>query len=93
MTTKPLSNLKTKVTDQAFLTHCHKNTQKIFQIDNFFTLGRSDTNTYTLDDPYLSKRHCRIEKRIDGYFLKDLRSSNGTLLNNVNILRRHITLS
>jgi len=45
------------------------------------TLGRSPRNTLPIEDTAASRRHCRIERRSEGWTLLDLGSSNGTLLN------------
>jgi type VI secretion system FHA domain protein len=48
-----------------------------------FSIGRGMENDWVLPDPArnLSKLHCRITARDDGWLITD-RSSNGTLLNN-----------
>ena len=46
------------------------------------TIGRGDGNDWILDDPSraMSRHHCRIEKREDGFWLID-DSSNGSVVN------------
>lgn len=36
---------------------------------------------YVLDSPVISRMHVRIDRREDGFYLTDLRSTNGTFLN------------
>jgi len=54
-------------------------------IDEFLSMGRGPQNAIVLDDPFVSQRHFRIEKRTKGYVLKDLGSRNGTFVNGVRI--------
>lgn len=50
------------------------------------TIGRSPENDLVLDFPFMSKKHLKIELSEDGFFyVFDLNSTNGTLLNNVRI--------
>jgi hypothetical protein len=46
------------------------------------TLGRLPDNSICLTDGRLSRHHARIEFRDGGYWLSDLGSQNGTLVNN-----------
>jgi serine phosphatase RsbU (regulator of sigma subunit)/pSer/pThr/pTyr-binding forkhead associated (FHA) protein len=45
------------------------------------TIGRSRDSDIFLPDQWLSRNHAAIEQRSDGYFVNDLKSKNGTLLN------------
>lgn len=45
------------------------------------SLGRAADNTVTLEDQSVARYHAIIEKRGDGYWLSDLGSVNGTLVN------------
>lgn len=45
------------------------------------TLGRSPQCEVPLDDPMISGKHCTIESDQGGWRLRDLGSSNGTMLN------------
>lgn len=52
--------------------------------DFLTTVGRSPENDLVLDFPFMSKKHLKIELSEDGHFyVTDLNSTNGTLLNNV----------
>ncbi|MBW1882972.1 MAG: FHA domain-containing protein [Deltaproteobacteria bacterium] len=44
-------------------------------------LGREETADLVIDDASASRRHAVIEKRANGYYLRDLGSANGTYLN------------
>ncbi|MGM0397170.1 MAG: FHA domain-containing protein [Bacillota bacterium] len=52
-----------------------------YPVENALTLGRQKDNTIEIKDPYISKKHFRITKDEDQFFLEDLGSSNGTYLN------------
>jgi sigma-B regulation protein RsbU (phosphoserine phosphatase) len=45
------------------------------------TIGRSRESDIFLPDQWLSRHHAAIEERSDGYWVSDLKSKNGTLLN------------
>ena len=48
---------------------------------NRVTIGRSRESDIFLPDQWLSRHHAAIEERADGYWVSDLKSKNGTLLN------------
>ncbi|MGC4092611.1 MAG: FHA domain-containing protein [Polyangiaceae bacterium] len=45
------------------------------------SLGRHPSNSIQLLDKIVSKEHCRIERRANGFVLRDLGSLNGTYIN------------
>ncbi len=45
------------------------------------TVGRSRESDIHLPDQWLSRRHAEIQRRPEGFFVVDLKSKNGTLLN------------
>ncbi len=49
------------------------------------TLGRSSRNDLTLNDPVLSRQHCRFDFEENTLQVADLESANGTLVNNQEI--------
>ena len=54
-----------------------------------FVIGREETNDLTLAlDPTVSKRHARITREGDHYWLEDLDSSNGTYIGDERIRGR-----
>lgn len=60
------------------------------EIEEFMSLGRDVSCSYSLSDPTVSLRHARIEKKEYGYLLRDLRSSNGTFLNGSKVLEAYL---
>ncbi len=46
------------------------------------TIGRRETNTVVLKDNVASSYHCEIVRDLNGYTVRDLGSTNGTLVNN-----------
>lgn len=58
----------------------------VFGLQEFTLIGRESNAQIQLDDPLVANRHARIERKIDGYYLRDLRSKTGTLLNNTQII-------
>ncbi|MDO5047434.1 MAG: FHA domain-containing protein [Anaerococcus sp.] len=63
-----------------------------FPIQEFYflasdnTIGRDDRNSISIKDKFLSKFHARIVEDDGIYFLEDLKSANGTFLNNERIV-------
>lgn len=49
-------------------------------------IGRVDSSHIELDDPAVSRVHARIERRTDGFYVVDLDSTSGTLVNAVRVL-------
>ncbi len=54
------------------------------------SIGRSDQNSLSLDDPAISGKHCLVKKDGRKYFIKDLNSTNGTRLNGRNIVESRL---
>src|SRR5688572_8726267 len=54
---------------------------QIFPILTRTTLGRAPTNTIQLNEPFVSNDHARLEWHDGQWWLEDLKSSNGTKLN------------
>ena len=55
-----------------------------------WTVGRSESNEVTIDDPNVSRRHARISRADKGFVVEDLGSTNGTLLGGAPIDRERI---
>ena len=54
------------------------------------TVGRSDDNTIALDDLAVSGYHARVDRKGVDYILTDLQSTNGTFLNNTNVVSHRL---
>ncbi|MBE8221860.1 MAG: sigma 54-interacting transcriptional regulator [Bdellovibrionales bacterium] len=61
------------------------NKDQIVEVGEFLTIGRDTVNQVVFDDPFLSSRHARIEKKDSGYVIKDLQSHNGIYVNGVKV--------
>lgn len=55
------------------------------------TLGRSSSNGIVVDDPNASRNHCQLSRREGEWWLTDLGSTNGTLVNEAMIKERRLT--
>lgn len=55
--------------------------QQAVELRDQNSLGRHPSNSIQLLDKIVSKEHCRIERRANGYVLRDLGSLNGTYIN------------
>lgn len=64
--------------------------QKIDIDKDEITIGRSDQNDISFDDPAASGKHCVIMRSGNRYTIKDLRSTNGTRLNGRNIVEARL---
>ena len=51
------------------------------------TIGRKKSNNIHIDNLQVSNKHARIIKHGDNYFIEDLKSTNGTFLNNEKIAK------
>lgn len=52
-----------------------------------FTVGRKPDNDIMLDNQAVSGHHCKIYQAGDTYFVEDLNSTNGTLVNGKKVLK------
>ncbi len=50
-----------------------------------FSIGSGKQNDLSLDDSTISRRHCEIAVSEDGYQIRDLESTNGTLVGGVKV--------
>jgi hypothetical protein len=62
---------------------------EIYPLDSRpITVGRGTNNDVALaGDEYASGRHARFERRIDGVWLEDIGSTNGTFVNGIRLTR------
>ena len=79
------NNGKTQRISSAFLRNAVNPHGEPFALSEFVTIGRDPENTLVLEDLFVSARHARIEQKPIGFVVKDLRSRNGTYVNNSQI--------
>ena len=73
------NNLQKSIT--GFLSWFSQATFEQREINEFMSIGRDSGQMIILSDPFISRRHVRIEKKRDHYVLKDMSSRNGVFLN------------
>ena len=69
---------------------------KVFEsygIRDEVTIGRSRKSDIYINDPFMSKEHARIFLEEGQYYIEDLKSTNGTLLNGREIKGKCVKLS
>src|ERR1044071_1795008 len=54
------------------------------------TLGRDSANDIIIDHPLASRRHARMERDENGYFVRVLESTNGTYVNGNRIVGAYL---
>lgn len=54
------------------------------------TVGRDAVNTFSINDPSVSRRHCVLTLEQDRYIIRDLKSRNGTYVNAVDVPESHL---
>ena len=85
--------LEEKVQQFAFLLPAARSQSAAIELREHFTVGRDPQNHLCLNDPFISGRHARIEKRANGFVLRDLQSRNGTFLNGSRILEANLKVN
>ena len=55
--------------------------EEYYPIESIITLGRNRENDIIIKDPYISKKHFKIVEDEERYYIEDLKSANGTYLN------------
>lgn len=85
------TTLKKEEQSSTYLKLINKNDAFKFMVQEYYflldnnTIGRDEKNTISINDKYLSKFHARILQDESIYFLEDLKSANGTFLNDEKI--------
>lgn len=83
MTTRTLVSMNAPET--GFLTWKDATRVQQVELGEFLTIGRDAGNQLILADEFTSGRHMRIERKSNGFMLRDLRSRNGTLINGTRV--------
>lgn len=71
------------MTTQFTITAADRQIKEVVCTTPSITIGRSTTNDIQLQDPKVSRFHCRVEQTDQGFMLVDLRSKNGSYVNGV----------
>lgn len=73
--------------DQLFLVvSLGPNNERAYALDgDTITIGRDLSNTIVLSDPEVSRWHLELQRQGSGYTVRDLGSTNGTILNSVRL--------
>lgn len=61
------------------------------QVGDFFNIGRDESCHLVLNDPFVSSRQARIEKKNGFFVLRDTQSRNGTYLNGSRVTEATLT--
>ncbi len=67
-----------------------KSSQELQLASDSLTIGRKSDNDLAIEDPAVSAHHARITKIHAVYFIEDLKSTNGTFVNNKRIDRHQL---
>ncbi|MDE0151273.1 MAG: sigma 54-interacting transcriptional regulator [Bdellovibrionales bacterium] len=79
--TKRIQKQNSQKPNKGFISWFSQATFEQREINEFISVGRDTSQMIVLDDPFISRRHARIEKKKDHYVLKDMSSRNGIFLN------------
>lgn len=63
-------------------------TRFVFGNSNEWYMGRSKDCDFIINDPNISRRHAIIRKDWEGYYVEDLGSKNGVLVNDKKVIKR-----
>ncbi|MDD4870725.1 MAG: sigma 54-interacting transcriptional regulator [Kiritimatiellae bacterium] len=67
---------------------------KEFMVDkNVYTIGSGPNNNLVLEDSTISRRHCEIQLGPEGYVIRDLGSTNGTVVQGVKVSEAYLNQS
>jgi pSer/pThr/pTyr-binding forkhead associated (FHA) protein len=80
ISTSPVGQRLDAMTSNERVSYLMFNNSKI-QIVSKITIGRASDNNVVIDSKLASRYHAFIQKIKDDYYVKDLESTNGTLLN------------
>jgi len=67
-----------------------ENKGQIYGLEETVIIGRAETNPVYINDPLSSREHSKITKEQDGFYVMDLGSRNGTLVNGEKITVRKL---
>jgi pSer/pThr/pTyr-binding forkhead associated (FHA) protein len=67
-----------------------ENKGKIYEVVNNAVIGRSESNQIYIDDQRASREHSRITEEPNGFYISDLGSRNGTMVNGKRVTKQKI---
>ncbi len=71
--------------------HKGPNPGKIFEmVQDELTIGRDITNRIVINDPEVSRKHCRLTLQSGAYVIEDLGSTNGTFVDGQRLIGPHM---
>ncbi len=91
MQTQKIASDNTDWIENAYLLPINQSSEESFEVNDFLTIGRDHANTISINDPFVSSRHIRIEKRKRGYLLRDMQSRNGTFVNGMPVVEVYLS--
>ena len=56
-------------------------------------IGKATDNDFVVNDPHVSRHHAKMIREKEGWILEDLGSTNGTFVNESQIVKKYVTLS
>ena len=62
-----------------------ENGEKVWESSTRLRIGRQESLEIVLDDSSVSRRHAEVRLGDDGWFVRDLESTNGTYVNGVRL--------
>ena len=75
-----------RVAPGQLVVHVPEGRPRVLDLDGSpIVFGRSGGATVTLNDPYVSDQHARVERQGGDWLIVDLQSTNGTFVNQVKI--------
>jgi transcriptional regulator with GAF, ATPase, and Fis domain len=90
MSTQNLQSLLKATHEKAFLTKASTNRVESFEVIDFMTIGRDEGNQIILNDPFISGKHARVERKNNQFLITDLRSRNGLFVNGTRVLQAYL---
>lgn len=63
---------------------------KTFTLSDFVTIGKDVQCQFQLDSPQVSERHARLERKEQGFLIRDLRSAAGTYVNDARVMEAYL---
>jgi transcriptional regulator with GAF, ATPase, and Fis domain len=67
----------------------HQGEEVVINSDNF-SIGAGSQNDLILEDASVSRKHCEIQQTPEGFLIRDLNSTNGTIIHGVRICEAYL---